>query len=47
VTYSVDDVGSATGVADFDSIAPYVGVGYGRALSRDGRLRSPRISASP
>lgn len=38
VTYSVDDVGSATGSAEFDSIAPYVGFGYGRALSRDGRF---------
>jgi hypothetical protein len=38
VTYSAADIGSANGVADFDSIAPYVGMGYGRALSRDGRF---------
>jgi hypothetical protein len=38
VTYSADDIGSATGAAEFDSVAPYVGLGYGRALSRDGRF---------
>lgn len=38
VTYSADDIGSATGRADYDSVAPYAGVGFGRALSRDGRF---------
>lgn len=38
VTYSAADIGEANGVAEFDSIAPYAGFGYGRALSADGRF---------
>lgn len=38
VTYSADDIGQATGTAEFDSFAPYVGFGFGRALSADGRF---------
>jgi hypothetical protein len=38
VTYSTEDVGHATGTAEFDSTSPYVGLGFGRALSRDGRF---------
>ena len=38
VTYSTADVASARGTAEFDSIAPYLGLGFGRALSRDGRF---------
>lgn len=38
VTYSADDIGNATGTAEYDSIAPYAGFGFGRALSRDGRF---------
>jgi hypothetical protein len=38
VEYSADDVGEARGRADFGSLAPYVGLGYGRALSTDGHL---------
>lgn len=38
VTYSADDIGEARGTADFGSIAPYVGLGFGRALSADGHF---------
>lgn len=38
VTYSADDIGEATGNAEFDSVAAYAGLGYGRALSSDGRF---------
>ena len=38
VTYSSADVGEARGTAKFDSFAPYLGLGFGRALSQDGRL---------
>jgi hypothetical protein len=38
VTYSVNDVAQARGTAKFDSIAPYLGFGFGRALSRSGRF---------
>ncbi len=38
VTYSSADVGEARGSATFDSFSPYVGLGYGRALSRRGKL---------
>jgi hypothetical protein len=31
-------VGDARGRADFGSLAPYVGLGYGRALSADGHF---------
>lgn len=37
-TYSADDIGTATGTAEYDSISPYAGLGFGRALSRDGRF---------
>lgn len=36
--YEATDIGEARGSAKFDSIAPYVGLGFGRALSRDGHL---------
>ena len=38
VEYRAEDVGDARGRADFGSLAPYVGLGYGRALSADGHL---------
>jgi hypothetical protein len=38
VTYSADDIGTATGTAKYESIAPYAGFGFGRALSPDGRF---------
>ena len=37
-TYSASDIGSATGTGKYDSISPYAGLGFGRALSRDGRF---------
>jgi hypothetical protein len=36
--YSASDIGDATGVVDYDSISPYAGIGFVRALSRDGRF---------
>ncbi len=38
VTYSADDVGETTGTAKYDTISPYVGLGFGHPLSLDGRL---------
>jgi hypothetical protein len=38
VDYDAADIREATGSAKFDSISPYLGVGFGRALSRDGRF---------
>lgn len=38
VVYSAEDIGEATGTAKYDSISPYAGIGFGRALSRDGRF---------
>lgn len=38
VTYSAADIGEANGAAEFDSIAPYAGIGFGRALSANGRF---------
>lgn len=38
VTYSSQDIVQARGTAEFDSIAPYLGVGFGRTLSRDGKF---------
>jgi hypothetical protein len=38
VEYSSDDVGDARAHADFGSLAPYVGLGFGRALSANGHL---------
>lgn len=38
MTYTTADVAQARGTAEFDSIAPYVGLGFGRALSRNGRF---------
>jgi hypothetical protein len=37
-SYSADDIGDATGAAEYESISPYAGVGFGRALSSDGRF---------
>ncbi len=37
-SYSADDIGDATGAAEYESISPYAGLGFGRALSRDGRF---------
>ena len=36
--YSASDVAEARGAAKYDSISPYAGIGFGRALSRDGRF---------
>ena len=36
--YSASDIGEATGVVEYDSFSPYAGIGFGRALSRDGRF---------
>jgi hypothetical protein len=38
MTYSTADVAQARGTARFDSMAPYLGVGFGRALSSTGRF---------
>jgi len=38
VSYSTQDIAQARGTAQFDSIAPYLGLGFGRALSRDGKF---------
>jgi hypothetical protein len=38
VEYSAADVGEARAHADFGSLAPYVGIGYGRTLSADGHF---------
>lgn len=38
VTYSADDIGQATGTAKYDSISPYLGIGFGHPLSLDGRF---------
>ncbi len=38
VTYSASDIAQARGTAEFDSLAPYFGVGFGRTLSRDGKF---------
>lgn len=38
VTYSASDIAQARGKAEFDSLAPYLGVGFGRTLSRDGKF---------
>jgi hypothetical protein len=38
VEYDAEDVGDARGHADFGSLAPYVGLGYGRALSANGHF---------
>ena len=34
-TYTIDEVGTLKAKIDFDSIAPYLGVGWGRMASRD------------
>ena len=36
--YSANDIGTAAATAKYDSISPYAGFGFGRALSRDGRF---------
>ena len=38
VTYSVAQVGSAKGEADFNSIAPYAGIGFSKSPGADGGL---------
>lgn len=38
VEYDAADVGEAHGTADFGSLAPYFGLGFGRALTTDGRF---------
>jgi hypothetical protein len=38
VTYTTADVADARGTAEFGSLAPYLGLGFGRALSSDGRF---------
>ena len=38
VVYSSEDIGEATGTAKYESMSPYAGLGFGRALSRDGRF---------
>lgn len=38
VTYSVAQVGTAKGEADFNSIAPYAGIGFSRSPGADGGL---------
>jgi len=35
--YDTSEYGSLRGESDLDDIAPYVGIGFGNALSRDGR----------
>jgi hypothetical protein len=37
-TYTTAELGDASGVAEYESISPYAGIGFGRALSRNGRL---------
>lgn len=37
-TYTTAELGEANGVAEYESISPYAGIGFGRALSPDGRL---------
>lgn len=34
-TYTAAQVGTLTGRIDFDDVAPYIGIGYGNALSKD------------
>lgn len=38
VTYSASDIGEARGSAKFDSISPYLGIGFGHPLSVSGRF---------
>ena len=38
VAYDADDIGDADGGVDFGSTAPYLGLGFGRALSADGHF---------
>jgi hypothetical protein len=38
VEYTADQIGEATGTAKFDSISPYLGIGFGHPLSVDGRF---------
>lgn len=38
VTYSASDIAEARGTAKFDSISPYLGIGFGHPLSVNGRL---------
>lgn len=38
VTYAADEIGEATGTAKYDSISPYLGIGFGHPLSIDGRF---------
>jgi hypothetical protein len=35
ITYQASDLGSLTGLVDFDSVAPYLGIGWGNAVSAD------------
>jgi hypothetical protein len=37
-TYTTAELGEARGVAEYESISPYAGIGFGRALSRNGRF---------
>lgn len=36
--YPSSQIATANGRVDFDSVAPYIGIGFGRALSSSGRL---------
>lgn len=38
VTYTVAQVGAAEGEADFNSVAPYVGIGFAKSPDADGGL---------
>jgi len=38
-TYTPAEVGTLRGELEFGDVAPYVGIGWGNALSHDGRLR--------
>lgn len=38
IEYSAADIGEARGKAEFRSLAPYLGLGFGRALTTDGRF---------
>jgi len=37
IIYTPGEIGTLTGEADFDEIAPYVGIGFGNAVSEDSR----------
>ncbi|RUA02042.1 MAG: hypothetical protein DSY89_03600 [Deltaproteobacteria bacterium] len=38
IAYSVDDVGRLRGTIDFNTISPYLGIGWGNAVGQNGRI---------